>query len=161
MRRGGAESSGLILGAVHQTLLHGVSLFGIRERVDQRGFVVQTEPQRTILCCGDRVWRDWDPIWRELRALGPCLIVHGDARGADKMCGYVARRLGYAIDPNPAQWNQYGKAAGPIRNRAMLIKHPHIAHVLAFHADLAHSKGTKDMVEQAEAKGIPVTVIAR
>jgi hypothetical protein len=30
--------------------------------------------------------------------------------------------------------------------------------VHAFHNDLGHSKGTKDMVEKAERAGIPVTV---
>jgi hypothetical protein len=42
----------------------------------------------------------------------------------------------------PADWANHGKAAGPIRNRKMLDLKPDL--VLAFHADLTNSKGTKD-----------------
>lgn len=113
-----------------------------------------------VLCCGDREWSDWKAIQRELRGLGPLtIIVHGDCRGADKMCGYVADRLGYEVVPVPADWTRHGKAAGPIRNQQMLDQHPDIALVLAFHNDLTQSKGTKDMVWRARQRGVPVNVV--
>ncbi len=49
-----------------------------------------------------------------------------------------------------AKWETYGKAAGPIRNREMLLNLP--ALVVAFPG----GKGTADMVRQAERAGIPV-----
>lgn len=114
----------------------------------------------TVLCCGGREWRLWPPIWRELRALGPTtVIVEGECRGADKMCRYVAEQLGYPVHKHPADWAQYGKAAGAIRNSEMLTLHPEIELVLAFHEDLARSRGTMDMVTKARAKGIPVNVV--
>jgi hypothetical protein len=113
-----------------------------------------------VLCCGSRDWTAWEPIWRELRGLsGITEIVHGDCRGADKMCGYVAKKLGYPVHPFPADWDQFGRAAGMIRNGQMLKEHPDIGLVLAFHDNMATSRGTKNMVEQARAAGIPVNFI--
>lgn len=112
-----------------------------------------------VLCCGDRDWSSWPLIWTNLRGLGPnTVIVEGDCRGADKMCGYVAKKLGYPVRCYPADWNGLGKRAGPARNREMYDKEqPGL--VLAFHNDLTKSKGTKDMVEYARSKGCPVNVI--
>lgn len=113
-----------------------------------------------VLCCGSRYWSDWAPIWRELRALGPLTsIVHGDQRGADKMCGFVGTKLGYPVSPYPADWGEFGLAAGPMRNQQMLKEHPDIGLVLAFHDTFSTSKGTKDMVKQARAAGIPVNFV--
>ena len=114
----------------------------------------------TVLCCGDRNWSHWASVWTALRGLGPnTVIVHGAARGADSMCGYVAERLGYPVRKFPADWDKHGKAAGPIRNRQMLSGNPEIGLVLAFHDDLSKSRGTKDMVTCARSAGIPVNVI--
>ena len=112
-----------------------------------------------VLCCGDREWKSWPTIWSTLRGLGPnTVIVHGDCRGADKMCGYVAKQLGYPVRPYPADWTGLGKKAGPIRNRQMFDREkPGL--VLAFHDDLSRSKGTADMVNYARSKGCPVNVI--
>lgn len=113
-----------------------------------------------VLCCGDREWTDWLSIWEALRGLGPLTeVVHGDCRGADKMSGYVAMKLGYKVHKHPADWKFHGKAAGPIRNQEMLDKHPDIELVLAFHNDLSNSTGTKDMVKRARGKGIPVNQV--
>lgn len=47
------------------------------------------------------------------------LLVHGDARGADKLSGVIARELGIKVKPYPADWKKLGKRAGPVRNRYM------------------------------------------
>jgi hypothetical protein len=113
-----------------------------------------------VLCCGDRNWTCWKTIWSTLRPLGPLTeVVEGEARGADKMSRYVAEKLGYPVHKHPAAWDIHGKAAGVIRNQEMLDNHPDIELVLAFHDNLEASKGTKDMVSRARAKGIPVNVI--
>jgi hypothetical protein len=55
----------------------------------------------------------------------------------------------------PADWDKYGKAAGPIRNKQMLDEGKPQA-VIAFSYDLARSRGTANMVAQARDAGLPV-----
>ena len=85
--------------------------------------------------------------------------MHGGARGADSIAGEEAKEFGLTVLAFSADWRRYGRAAGPIRNLQMLEEgKPDL--VIAFHADLDHSKGTKDMVEQARKAGIKVEVQA-
>lgn len=112
-----------------------------------------------ILVTGDREWTDRATI---RRALNPyprtATIMHGDARGADKRAAHEALRLGWPVDKIeavPAEWSKFGRSAGPIRNRVMLDRGPDV--VLAFHRDLCgRSKGTKDCVQEALKREIPV-----
>ena len=116
-------------------------------------------PKR-ILVCGDRNWRDYLPIAREIINQMPTpntVIIHGACRGADTLAAHVAGWLGLRVESYPAQWQKYGKGAGPIRNQQMLDEgKPDL--VLAFHPNLAHSKGTKDMVKRARKARIEVRV---
>lgn len=112
-----------------------------------------------VLVCGSRDWFDWGPIERELAKLPPgTIIVHGGARGADTIAGEVARRLGFEVRRYPADWDRFGKGAGPIRN-AQMLREEHrpsepIDMVLAFSKNFAASRGTADMVRKAEAARI-------
>lgn len=73
----------------------------------------------------------------------------------DKPSGMPVAHIRYDAD-----WNQYGKAAGPIRNRVMLKEgKPDLVH--AFHDDLANSKGTKDMVTITKDAGVKVYLTSR
>jgi hypothetical protein len=57
-----------------------------------------------------------------------------------------------------AKWEKYGLAAGPIRNQEMLDTYkPDL--VVAFHNDIEHSKGTKDMITRAMNYGIEYKII--
>lgn len=56
-----------------------------------------------------------------------------------------------------ADWNRYGKAAGPIRNKAMLTGH-RPEWVVAI-TDRLKDSGTEDCVEQANALAIPVLTL--
>lgn len=117
-----------------------------------------------ILVTGDRHWTDNDLVQVVLAELvleagrfGETLeVVHGDARGADRIAGAHARLMGLVVHAHPAQWSAYGRAAGPVRNREMLAEHPDISLVVAFHADIAHSRGTRDMVTHALKRGFDV-----
>ncbi len=84
-------------------------------------------------------------------------IVHGAARGADSMAAVLGIRLGFKVIPCPANWERFGRAAGAIRNKWMADSEPDL--VLAFHRDIGRSKGTKNMVELARKRNIPVEVI--
>src|SRR5262245_29065593 len=112
-----------------------------------------------VLVSGSREWDDPDPIRRELEILPRgTIIIHGNARGADRLAHQVAEELGLEIRPCPAEWEKYGKAAGIIRNRQMLQEdQPDL--VLAFHPAIDQARGTKHMVEIACEAGVPVKVI--
>lgn len=70
-------------------------------------------------------------------------VVCGMAIGVDRMGEQWARRYNIPIKEMPADWNTYGKGAGPIRNRAM-----------AEYADAAiilwdgKSEGTRNMINE-------------
>lgn len=87
------------------------------------------------------------------------LIIHGGAHGVDSLAGSLAEELGCQARAYPAQWDVYGRGAGPIRNREMLDKNPEVVQVLAFHDDVVgKSKGTLHMCRYARQKNVPVTV---
>lgn len=92
------------------------------------------------------------------------MIIEGCARGADAMAEDWWRRHVWSpkqiiqIDHHPADWGQYGKAAGPIRNREMLNCEPDL--IVAFHSNIENSKGTKDMVTIGKNAGVPVVIIS-
>ena len=114
-----------------------------------------------ILVCGDRQWSDRQTIYRILLPYAtqtpPVTIIHGGARGADTLAGQVAQELGMEVRAVRAEWQRYGRGAGPRRNENMFNEHP--ALVIAFHNDLAKSKGTADTVRKAQKRGIAVRVV--
>jgi hypothetical protein len=68
----------------------------------------------------------------------------------------VAREPDRQIKPYPADWDKYGKAAGPIRNKQMLDE-GNPEKVIAFR--FKNSRGTQNMINQAEKAGIKTIVI--
>lgn len=119
-----------------------------------------------ILISGDRDWTDAlpiDVIINGFLTLGrrngePLVVIHGAARGADSLADTWKVIAGVTMCPFPADWKTYGRSAGPIRNRQMLDEAPDL--VIAFHDDLAQSKGTRDCVAEARRRQIPVWVLA-
>ena len=110
-----------------------------------------------LLVCGDRNWGSNLIIRMWLDYLNPSLVIEGESRGADLISRKVAEEMGIKVDPYPARWEEYGRAAGPIRNREMLDQNPDL--VLAFHFDITQSKGTADTLFEAERRGISYAVI--
>lgn len=82
----------------------------------------------------------------------PVLLVQGGARGADRLALAWAKSRGVDYDTVEADWSEYGRAAGPIRNREMLKKYQDRAFVVYFPG----GAGTKNCVKTAEKLGIPV-----
>jgi len=109
-----------------------------------------------VLICGDRNWRELQPIADCIESLPlDTVIIHGNARGADKMADGLAHYRGLIVLSYPALWNQFGRAAGPIRNQQMLEDgKPDV--VAFFHNNLRNSKGTKDMVKISYQRYIPI-----
>lgn len=120
---------------------------------------------RVLLVCGDRHWFDEALIEEEIRKAAPDLVIHGAARGADYLAGKVARRLGIKVEEFRANWDKYGKAAGPIRNQEMLdalLDYRNgnaCVSALAFHSDIESSKGTKDMIRKLSLKSIDYVLV--
>lgn len=85
----------------------------------------------------------------------PIVIVQGGARGADYIAKAWAEKHGIPGETFKAEWNKYGRAAGPIRNSAMLETRPDL--VIAFPG----GRGTSDTVTKAVKLGIPVRKPAR
>lgn len=117
-----------------------------------------------VLVTGDREWDDVTTVVNTLEQLPPdTIIVHGACRGADNTCAAVAEALGFQVRPYPADWTRYSHAAGPIRNQLMLDEEHKedepIDLCLAFHNNIATSKGTKDMMTRAQKAGIVTRLI--
>ena len=109
-----------------------------------------------VLICGSRDFTDIDTIKKVIELLPKnTVIIHGAAPGADSIAGKIAEEKGMMVLSFPADWKKYGRSAGPIRNKQMLVEgKPDI--VYAFFRDKKESKGTKNMVQLATRAGIKV-----
>lgn len=82
------------------------------------------------------------------------IIVSGHASGADSLGEKFAEDHNLQCELHPANWELYGKAAGPIRNEEM----PEVADALIAFWD-GKSPGTKSMISLARRKGLQVAVV--
>lgn len=115
---------------------------------------------RRVLVTGSRDHEDeWlvHTMLDRFRGADPeVLVAHGAQRGADHFALTWANQHLQPRAEFPPNWNKYGKAAGPIRNRQMLHTiQPDL--VLAF--PLKVSVGTRDMIDVAGSLGYVVKVI--
>jgi hypothetical protein len=85
---------------------------------------------------------------------------HGGAEGADTLAGKMAIQMGLMCVVHTAEWDKYGKGAGPIRNQAMLDHAKPDVCVAFLHTDLP-CRGTRDMMERCFRAGVPVLVVTR
>ncbi len=76
-------------------------------------------------------------------------IVSGGARGVDRCGEKWAKNVGLPVKVFPADWDNWGKPAGPIRNQQMVD----YADALAV---FPGNRGTNDVTEKAEAKGLQI-----
>ncbi len=88
-------------------------------------------------------------------------IVHGAARGGDRMIDTTARELGMLTEPHPIseeEWGSLGNFAGPRRNRAMLDDPRGCDFVIGFRIGGIQSIGTTDCIKAAWERLIPTVV---
>lgn len=116
--------------------------------------------KRRILVCGSRDWTDGSAErHRELKErlsqqdVLSALVIHGNAKGADRMAEAVCVDNNVHTAKVEPRWQGFGKAAGPLRNLAMLALEPHL--VIAF---TTGSPGTQITIDEARKRGIPVEV---
>lgn len=112
-----------------------------------------------VLVCGGRNYSDNAKVWDKLNLLhirrGIGVVIHGAQRGADQLGEYWAKANDVLHIPFKPDWDAYGPAAGPIRNKRMLDEgKPDL--VIAFPG----GKGTADMIWQATERGIPVEQVS-
>ena len=108
-----------------------------------------------VLVCGGRDYWDKATIRKELAEVKPTVVLHGAASGADRLAGEVATEMKVPVEEYPARWNDYGRAAGIIRNQ-MMLTHGKPDLVLAFPG----GRGTADMVQRAQKAGVPVRIVS-
>lgn len=84
----------------------------------------------------------------------PTVVLSGTARGVDMMGEWWANNKGIPVERYPADWEYFGKRAGPKRNEEMAKK----ADALIAVWD-GLSRGTKHMIETAKAYGLRVHVV--
>ena len=109
--------------------------------------------KRYIVCGGrhyaDSIFMD-NHLQVLLRTDWNFVLVHGDAKGADRLAGSWGNHYGVIVEPHPADWDTHGRKAGMLRNREMLDTG--IDGVVAFPGGV----GTAGMVRIALAAGVPV-----
>lgn len=112
-----------------------------------------------VLVCGGRDYRNTAYLFRALDKLHQerpiTELIQGGANGADALAREWAKtKPDVARFVCKANWQKYGKAAGPIRNSKMLAWGPDL--VIAF--PTPKSRGTWDMVRKAKAAGVETIV---
>lgn len=108
-----------------------------------------------VLVCGSRDWSRLAKIAARMNALPDgSIVMHGGARGADRIAANYAEGLGLGVEEYRADWQRHGRKAGIVRNLDMLDAKPDL--VIAFWD--GGSRGTRHTIEEAERRGIPVEV---
>lgn len=114
-----------------------------------------------VIVCGSRTFsfREW--MFRELdkihEATPITCVIEGEATGADSLGKLWAKSHGIEVLKFRADWKQYGKTAGLIRNREMLLADPDKVYAFV-DKPLQESRGTAHMVKISAQAGVPTRV---
>ncbi len=110
---------------------------------------------RTIIA-GSRTITDYAVVAAAIQKSGFTIteVVSGAARGVDELGERWANENSVPIRQFPAQWERYGKSAGPLRNNQMA----HYAQALIAIWD-GQSYGTKSMIHMARKLRMKVCII--
>lgn len=113
-----------------------------------------------VIVAGSRHFNDYKRMKKDLDYLlsrkareETIEIVSGGCRGADACGERYAREMGYSLVVFPADWDKFGKIAGPIRNHHMAEYADALVAYLA-----PGSRGTSSMIEEARRAGLRVIV---
>lgn len=123
--------------------------------------IMSDYPPFRVIIAGTRSFNDYEllrdscnNLLSEKQRTHTVVVISGTARGADQMGERYARERGFQLRRFPADWEQYGKSAGHIRNAKMADN----ADALIAFWD-GESKGTKNMIDNARRNGLAVRVI--
>lgn len=111
-----------------------------------------------IIIAGSRTFNDYELLKKKLDFyIGEHTeieIISGTARGADRLGERYAIERGFTLKKFPANWNQYGKRAGYLRNEQMA---QYATHAVIFWDEI--SRGTKHMIDLAQKYGLNYRVV--
>lgn len=121
-----------------------------------------------VLICGGRDFTYWDVFRTKMEEIAierfprtpedsygnflyDVIVISGGAKGADSLAADWAAVNWTGYEEYKADWEKYGKGAGPIRNQQMLDEgKPDL--VIAFPG----GKGTADMIKRAKKANVEV-----
>ena len=109
-----------------------------------------------VIVAGSRGIEDAEVVYRTIEEspFEITEVVSGTARGPDTLGENWAMAHNLPVKRIPAQWDTHGKKAGPIRNSTMA----EYADALVAVWD-GESRGTKNMIKEAQSKGLPVHLV--
>ena len=99
--------------------------------------------------------RKLDAILKHKAVTHDIVIVSGTARGADLLGEQYAKSRSFQVERYPADWDQFGKRAGYLRNEEMAQN----ADALVALWD-GQSRGTKHMIDIAGRHSLPTRIIS-
>lgn len=108
-----------------------------------------------VIVAGSRTIKDLEVVARAIKDSGfkVTTVLSGGAAGVDQLGSMWAMEHGASYSVYAAQWNKFGRAAGPMRNMEMACS----AQALVAVWD-GKSRGTKNMIDCARLKGLKVYI---
>ena len=95
-----------------------------------------------------------DTIIAQLNLDSDIIILSGHCRGTDFLAERYAVDNGFSLELFPAKWQQYGRSAGVIRNREMVLQ----SDLVIVFWD-GKSKGTKNLINNTVELSKPLQII--
>ena len=112
-----------------------------------------TPTLKRIAVIGSRDFNDYERLKAVVIPHLPARLISGGAKGADALAERLATEQELPIDVIPADWERYGRGAGPIRNK-QIVESADL--VIAFWD--GKSRGTRSALAHAERAGVAIEV---
>lgn len=109
-----------------------------------------------VIVCGGRNFRNSTFIENHLNTINITEMACGGAPGVDEIAYNWAKSKNIPVKVFPAEWDKFGPAAGPIRNKKMLEEFKPDC-VIGFL--YGSGPGTANMLNQAQKAGIGILKI--
>lgn len=90
---------------------------------------------------------------RDIKEKYELVFISGGCKGADSLGERYAHENGYTLEIYPANWEKYGRSAGPKRNKLMA---ENCDYVICFWDE--KSPGTKSMLKYAKELNKPIKI---
>ncbi len=128
--------------------------------IEENAMFGKKQPEKRVVIAGCRDYDNYeqakayiDSCLSNVRKENQIIIVSGGARGADALGERYAKENGFQVEKYPADWETYGKSAGPRRNEQMAQASDY---VICFWD--GKSRGTKSMIEFAKKHNKPLRI---
>ena len=115
---------------------------------------------KKVIVAGCRNYTDYpqarefiDNCIRNIRKEYTLVFISGGCKGADALGERYALENGFKIERYNAMWDKYGKAAGPLRNKQMVLL---CDYIICFWD--GKSRGTKSTIKFAIQMGKPIKI---